>query len=386
MGTRGLGLLLVLTFVIAVGTIIQDFRFDNSIARERAVSLGVDREVGSLSVALANLRAAQAGYLASGQDPAFWMTQVADVSADVDAAIRRHRAAATHEAARKRYDAAAAALAAFTAIDNRARSYVRTEQRLLASDLVFVDSIEALAKLSGELDAARAAEMSASQARLSRLQTLRFAMNALAMGFVLAVALFFKRASVEAAAPAAEPVTPIAEALGLGRLAPPAPRAPIPVPEHALSLVDAAALCGDLAKVTDTRDVPALFERAAGVLAAKGAVLWVADAGGARLRPSLTHGYSDRVLAKMGPLQVDAENATSLAYRSKRPQTVHGEAPGSPGAIAVPLLAASGCVGVLAAETRQQKPGHDVLPVAQMIAAQFAALVTTADAPGQKTG
>ncbi len=382
MGTRGLGLLLVLTFVIAAGTIVQDFRFDHSIARERAAGLGVDREVGSLSVALANLKAAQTAYVATGQDPAFWMTQVADVSAEIDAAIRRRRAATTHEGARKRYDAAAAALTAFTAVDGRVRTYVRAEQRLLASDLVFVDSIEAIARLSGELDAARAAELSASDARLSRLETLRFAMNALTIAFVLAIALFFKRASVEAIAPAATP----AGSPGLGRIAPQPPPVPMTVPDQALNLADAAALCGDLARVTDTRDVPALFDRAAIVLAARGAVLWVADAGGSRLRPSLTHGYSERVLAKMGPLPVDAENATSLAYRSMRPQTVHGAAPGSPGAIAVPLLAASGCVGVLAAETRQQKPGHDVLPVAQMIAAQLAALVTTAEAPGQKTG
>ncbi len=384
MGARGLGLLLVLTFVIAAGTVIQDFRFDNSVARERAAGLGVDREVGSLSVALANLRAAQAAYVVNGQDPAFWMTQVSDVSAEIDGAIRRRRAATTQETARKRYDAAAAALAAFTAVDGRARTYVRNEQRLLASDLVFVDSIEAIARLSGELDAARAAELSASDARLSRLEMLRFAMNALTIGFVLAVALFFKRASVEAIAPAVAPTALPAGSHGPGRIA--SPPSPAAVPDQSLNLADAAALCGDLAKVTDSRDVPALFDRAAAVLAARGAVLWVADAGGSRLRPSLTHGYSDRVLAKMGPLQVDAENVTSLAYRSMRPQTVHGAAPGSPGAIAVPLLSASGCVGVLAAETRQQKPGHDVLPVAQMIAAQLAALVTTADAPGQKTG
>ena len=43
---------------------------------------------------------------------------------------------------------------------------MRNEQRLLASDLVFVDSIEAIARLSGELDAARAdLEVTDSQGR-----------------------------------------------------------------------------------------------------------------------------------------------------------------------------------------------------------------------------
>ena len=162
----------------------------------------------------------------------------------------------------------------------------------------------------------------------------------------------------------------------------PAPAASAP----GLSLIDAAALCGDLAKVVDTRDVPPLFDRAASVLSARGAVLWVADSGGAMLRPSLTHGYSDRVVAKLGLLTADADNLTSLAYRSMRPQSVSGGTPESPGAIAVPLLSSSGCIGVLAAETRQQQPGHDVLPVAQMIAAQFAALVAPPTPAGQKTG
>ena len=92
------------------------------------------------------------------------------------------------------------------------------------------------------------------------------------------------------------------------------------------------------------------------------------------------------MVAKLGSLTIDADNLTSLAYRTLRAQTVNGDAPASPGAIAVPLLGASGCVGVLAAETLNQKPAHDVLPVAQMIAAQLAALVAPPAAQGQKTG
>ena len=377
--TRGVGLLAGLTLVIAGGTIVQDCRFDSSLARERAAALVVDREWGSLSVALANLHAAQAGYLASGQDPAFWMTQVGERSSEIDATIKRRRAAATVEG--KLFDTALSALTALTAVDGRARAQIRADERIAASDLVFVDSTEAIARLTGALDAARSAELSASEYRLSRVRTLRGAIDGIALAFVAAVVVFLWKTS-GTHAPAKtnpRPQTPPATQPHAG---------PPPPPPHpsALNLADAAALCGDLARVVDTRDVAALFDRAAAVLAAKGAVLWVPDAAGAMLRPSLTHGYSERLLAKMGPLQVDAENLTSLAYRSMRPQTVNGAAPGSPGAIAVPLISPSGCVGVLAAETRLQKPGHDVLPLAQMIAAQLAALVTTTEVAGQKTG
>jgi len=129
--------------------------------------------------------------------------------------------------------------------------------------------------------------------------------------------------------------------------------------------------------------VPLLLERAASVLQAKGIVLWVADSAGAILRPSITHGYPEKVLSRLGPLQIDSDNVTSLAFRSMRPQTMNSSGPGAPSALAVPLLTASGCVGVLAAEVKQDKPASELLPLARIIAAQFAALIApTEDSQG----
>ena len=64
MKRRGFGLLLVLTFVIAAGTLYQDYRFDTMLAKDRAASAAIDREFAAIDVTLANLRAAQAGYVA----------------------------------------------------------------------------------------------------------------------------------------------------------------------------------------------------------------------------------------------------------------------------------------------------------------------------------
>ena len=47
-------------------------------------------------------------------------------------------------------------------------------------------------------------------------------------------------------------------------------------------------------RVIDSRDVPALLERAASVLDAKGIILWIAEAGATTLRPSISHGYPTR--------------------------------------------------------------------------------------------
>ena len=408
--TRGVGLLVVLTVVIAAGTLAQDLRFDSALAEERASTHTLDSEFGWLRATVASLRAAQAGYIATGQNADYWINQVNTHSGDLETAIR-HRQTATTAETRKHYESAATALGAFVALDGRARSYVRGDQRLLASDLIFIESFKALDHVTEAFEKARTAEAAASDARVNRLRMLRVGLNGVAIAFVVAVALFFWRAMLSRPAHP-EPVQSIELTAQVPRFIPPPPPpvtvpAPAPAPVVAapgLSLAEAAALCGDLAKVVDTRDVPPLFAaiwprswtpatcrrssrpRAAVVLSAKGAVLWVADSGGSMLRPSLTHGYSDRVVAKLGLLTADADNLTSLAYRSMRPQSVNGGTPESSGAIAVPLLSSTGCVGVLAAETRQQQPGLDVLPVAQMIAAQFAALVAPTAPAGQKTG
>lgn len=154
------------------------------------------------------------------------------------------------------------------------------------------------------------------------------------------------------------------------------PAEPPPVPARAVNLGDAAELCVDLGRVIDSRDVPGLLERAAGVLGAKGVILWMSDSGGALLRPSVAHGYSERVLTKMGALQIDGDNATSLAFRSLRGQSVNGAASSQTGAIAVPLITPSGCVGVLAAEVNRQRPSPETIDMARIIAAQLATIVT----------
>ena len=63
-----------------------------------------------------------------------------------------------------------------------------------------------------------------------------------------------------------------------------------------------------------------------------------------------------------------------------RPQAMNGGGPGATGAVAVPLVTASGCVGVLAAEVRHSKPAAEMMSLAKIIAAQFSSIVTPVDA------
>jgi hypothetical protein len=126
--------------------------------------------------------------------------------------------------------------------------------------------------------------------------------------------------------------------------------------------------------VQDGSQLTALMSRAATVLEAKGLVLWVSESGGGVLRPTIAHGYSDKVLQRMGTLASDGDNVTSLAFRTRQPQVVRGSIDGQ-GAIAVPLVSGSGCVGVLAAEVQGAKPGDARFAIARIIAAQLSTLV-----------
>jgi hypothetical protein len=421
MKKRGVGLLLVLTIIIAAGTLGQDLRFDRSIRLERTTADARDRDVRILELALIELRASQAGYIATGQSTQHWMEQVSLLAAQVSGELGRLAQATVHGDARTRYLAAASALSDFTNIDSRARRYVADNQLFLASDLVFIDALEAVRRAAAELDAARTAERQASEATIARLTWLRFGMNSLALGFMLVVALVAVRSSfregvpdlagddagaadaafvppavevdvdpdadeyavVVSRTPAArspEPATGATTAADPTTAAAP-PAAPAPAAGASVALTEAAELCVDLARLMDERDLPALVERTSGVLGAKGVVLWAADSDTGVLRPALTHGYSERVVKRLGILPVDGDNVTSLAYRSMRTQIMAGRGAGASGAVAVPLVTTAGCVGVLAAETREREPGSDLLALARILAAQFSTVVQPAPAP-----
>lgn len=378
---RNLGLLFAFIVLLAIGTLVQNFRFDQSLARTRASAETVDHRIGTAEVTLSDLRAAQTAYLATGQGPDFWMQRAGELSGQIDTAIGDLRQGADDDA-RTHYAEASAALQALMKIDGRARADIQNDQRFMASDLILTDSTAPAQQLTAALDAARAAEASAADAQIVRTSRIRLAMNALAFLVLIAVT-----SSVTRRKPAQTAASARAETAEMIRNLPPAVKTgttPVarPVPAPIASLPDAAELCVDLARVIDSRDVPTLLERAARVLEAKGVIIWMADKDQGTLQPTLTHGYSDKVLTRLGVLDIDADNVTSLSYRSMRPQTMAAMSIGSAGAIAVPLITAAGCTGVLAVETRDSKPASEMVAVARIIAAQFATLI----APGELAG
>ena len=87
------------------------------------------------------------------------------------------------------------------------------------------------------------------------------------------------------------------------------------------------------------------------MLEAIGLILWAWDERGGALRPTVSHGYSDDMLAQVPALLPESDNAIASAFRSAETCVVDGNDIAT-GALAVPLIAPFGCVGVLAAEFR----------------------------------
>jgi hypothetical protein len=398
MSRRGVGFLLILTAAIALGALLQEYRFNSLISAEHAAGRTFDGQLRDLDQKVDALQGSLQASLATGQTPGDWLDRASRLTAEVETAIARQRDAALDADTIASLEAAANGLGAFKKIDAQVRSSLEQGDRLHASDVIFLDAAGAIQKIHDAFTAARTRNRDLVDRNVRQFARLQLGMTGIAVLFVLAVAVYFGRAVTvfgkqaepstaqmlrdlpppvktgalpAVASPAAQPGTTL-----------PAPGAQGPRPTH---LAAAAELCVDLAKVMDAQDVPALLERTASVLDAKGIVVWAVDSDGARLRPSLSQGYSDRVLAKLRPLQIDGDNVTSLAFRSLQAQTMNGATPADPAAVAIPLLTGTGCVGVMAVELRHNRPHADLLPIARIVGAQLSTLIAPPDEQGHRT-
>lgn len=393
----------------------------------RAMSAFDGSAVGAERDAL-ELRAAQQGYVAAGQGDQFWASKVDAAVSRLRETLTNLRTLSTSAQAQSALDNAASALQDFEQMDRRARDYARSGQKLLASDLIFANGFELTGAAASAVEEARSAERQVYEASTAALEVrgLAAAGGAVAFGFLVIAVLVPRTAEVPfvpeiaarvaprfegtrqsridgggpldegwsaakvvprvTSAPRATPAsTPVAKAA-----TPAAPVVAQPVAPAVIDLPGVASLCSDLARVVDTQALPAILERAAAVLDAPGIVLWIADPDGRELSPIVTHGYSKQIVARLGTILRDAENATASAFRTSLLQTVKTDAI-SNGAVAAPLVTPAGCVGVMAAEVRNEGERDGAkLAIATIVAAQLATLVgppsARASARGEASG
>ena len=391
MRSRAVRTLLMLLVVAAIGTAAYFYwttlaRIDASL--QRASSFTHAR--AAAVQAAYDLRSAQQAYIAAGQNEAFWFERATRSLDSLRAAVAALGGQATTDAARASLGDVSAAADDFEARDRRVRGYVSGGQRLLASDIIFSDGLDLTSRMVSGLDAA--AEHAALEIERTRTTAVREQLIAVgtAAGVAILAVLLLATGGERRTSPPEKPAVDQslqrrdgALNLDLRPAMPPAkepgraarPRATPPPAQPALALEELAAVCADLARLSDAATIPAILDRTAAALDASGLVLWVADGDGRELAPIAAHGYAPNVLSRMHGLPKDSENATAAAFRTGLLQTVRG-AGSSNGAIAAPLVSSAGPLGVLSLEMRhegEKKPERQA--AATIVASQLATIV-----------
>jgi hypothetical protein len=378
------------------------FALQKRIQADRDVARAVDRDAHEASLLVERVRAAQQSYVAEGQGRDFWMGRVTEIASALEHTLNALHGGVTDEGARAAVRSAVSTLADYERMDRRARSYIEASQPLMASDLIFTDSLGATTALALSIEKARTEQQAASDARIREIELRQAWMLAGTALLTLTLALLLMpqsrketpqdtrdalraliadspaggaalRQDGHRAAAAAERPAPPAPATAPAAPAPP----PQPPPPPAPDLNATALVCSELARLQNPADLEMLLARASTLLDASGVIVWVADRSGSALFPALAHGYSQSLLARMTSIPKDADNAAAAAWRSATFRTVPA-LDHAPGALVTPIVTPDGCVGVLAAETRHGAEAREsTRAVAAIIAAQLATLVTT---------
>jgi hypothetical protein len=436
MQNRAARMLLFCLFIAAIG--VASFLFwrgQAHIQSETAQLSAADDAARQAARSLLEARASQQAYVAAGQGLDYWAGKASQHFNAARAEIATLHASASSSQVLSTLEAAGSKINDLGRVDKRAVEHVRNGQRLLASDLVFTDGLELNDAALASLEEARLGETLARQNAIDTFrQRQAFALIAGAAASMLTALLLLPSGRREESAVVVER-TPVPRAVappqpeqsfdsdfdreGWKREAPAETELPVaadvapqptvaPTPEPvALVQQDVAAvpetiapavattdipglalLCVDLARLSDTRTLPSLLDRAASILDASGIILWIADPDGRELNPIFAQGYPQQLINRLGTIPRDAENATAAAFRTSLLQTVRADQV-SPGAIAAPLVTSGGCVGVMAAEVRHDSERHEMmLAAATIVAAQLATLVgpPSARSHASKTG
>jgi CHASE3 domain sensor protein len=436
MHSRAARLILLFLFVGALITTAYLFWKSEALASSHAAAASAfDTSARTAQRALLDVRSDQRGYVSAGQGGDFWAAKVTQHLEGLRRSLAALRASSISPQAQASIDQALGLLDDFSKADKRAVEYTRRDQRLLASDVIFEDGLDLTEGTLALLEQARAAELSSRTASINEARRRGvFAVVAGAGAASLAVLLLLPvpaagrkdamaRGVSEAAADPQVSAPKDGSTEGSSRprrldQEPDTVEAVVPpltvqMPQVADAASDAgaadgakneredlqpgsvktaagaaiaqetvqtdfagiAALCGDLARIVDTRALPSLLDRAASLLDASGIVLWIADPDGRELNPIFAQGYPQQLVNRLGTIPRDAENATAAAFRTALLQTVMADRI-SAGAIAAPLVTSGGCVGVMAAEVRHDAERQDLkLAAATIVAAQLATLV-----------
>lgn len=365
----------------------QEQRLNDDVVATRSIDVTAETALGTVS----ELKAALHAYIAEGQAHAVWTARAA-------ALIDRLRSSILE----LEPPAAAAGVVLTEALDltdrlaaaeQRARDHVRAGQKLLAGEVVFTETRDLLDAIRLQVASARSAVAQSGGVTLSNIRRQQGLLALGACGILAFATLLLvipgratplpvapePTVSTERTADALAPTQTIGSRVP--RVAPTAPPILAGLSAAAPSLKEAAAICTDLGRVSQSIEISALLDRAGKVLNASGVIVWMASTDGRELYPAASAGYDDRLLARIGAIPRNAANVTAGALRDAAPRTSPGSGAAA-AALAVPLMTPLGPVGVLSAELREINEVDDTrMAVATIFAAQLATLLGSMATP-----
>ena len=331
------------------------------------------RRPPTLLYELADLRSSLHAYVAPGQGIDFWSKRAGAQLDSLGSRLRDLEPAAA--AANHSLSTALSSLDGLADSEKRARSAMRNSQPLVAGDIVFDDARDQIDAAARDLADARQAMSRAESAREAGMAN----EQSLLAGGLMAVWIFALivlvpipaakpaeaapsepkelprdkpadrapdreelRLPMRAATPNAHgeppPDEPVAPAPAVSDHDESQPGAPVVAPELTARVLDSIAeLCTDLARVANLGELGPLLDRAAGVLQARGVVVWLVSPDGQHLAPAMAHGYDENQLARIGSIGIGDDNLTAAAFRTGHPTHASADAQ-FPGAVAVPIL------------------------------------------------
>lgn len=355
--------LLLASLVAAAGFL---WSIEQRAARVAALVSNASTRLADISDTIAGIGTAQQSYVAPGQLDEPWFERASILIAELERDTREVRNSLRAPESPEKLHQLTESVATLKTADGRTRENLQLGQELMASDVIFSDGRNLLDSMIGSVHDLQAAEQVHLRAQLSELSGQRW----LTFGSVALVWLLGLLALPGRRPRAIAADNPVQDQAATRLIIDPQPRTP---PRADVDLATAANICTDLSRITTTAALPGLLGRAAGALDATGLILWISA--GEQLFPVMAHGYSNEVLARMGPIARDAENAAASAWRSGQLTVVRAGNAGGQGAIVTPLFGLHNCIGVLSAELRKGEESPAVQAVATIIAAQLSTVV-----------
>lgn len=323
----------------------------------------IERSSEAALTTVEELKASLHAYVAPGQGLPFWASRAGLLLDRLRGSLLELDRAAS--AAGGSIAEALDASDRLAAAEQRARDHVRGGQTLLAGEVIFNESRDLADSLRLQIARGRDQIASAASARQTELRREQMLLIGGAAGGLALVMLLLV------------PIGPASTVVGstvAGSQSSPAP-APAAAVGATANVEELAALCADIAGVTESGQLEPLLMRARSMLNARGVIVWLSSPDRLELHSAAASGYDARVVARLGPIHRETSNLTADAFRENTPRT-SAAAGTTAAALAVPLPSPDGPAGVFAAELSAGASVDDAkLAAARVLAAQLGALL-----------